>query len=370
MCNIVEANVDTTPFRGDKIEQIADNLKKIGAGVVLLTGGEPLLRQDIDEIVHAFKERKLDVRLQTAGIPSKWGLMSKCVEYGARDINVSLDSLDEDLADYINGAKGSWRAAIETISYISKVFPANDSICALGCVLSRYNKDEVEAILDFATEIGWWLSLVPVHITRPGLPMHFRGYDQYFKFGPEDFPKIKTLIERLKQKKKQGYLLFDSNDYLDSVYYFVKTRGSIWRRKGICDTPNLYFVIRPDGSFAPCCDYCLDEDIFLYDPDFPKIYRSKKFYKKVKEIARKCPGCNFGSFPEMTLSVRSLSTIKERLITQFKARAGGIKPVDELELFELIKATKQKYDVYTKKPRHPFRAQKVESGTFLTESGS
>ncbi|MEK9147473.1 MAG: radical SAM protein, partial [Patescibacteria group bacterium] len=178
MCNIVEANADLTPFSGDKIEKIADNLVKIGAGVVLLTGGEPFLRPDIDEIVKIFKKKKLDVRLQTAGSIDRREKIAECVKHGARDINVSIDSLDEELSDYINGLDGSWRSAIQTISYVSNTFPQKDSICALGCVLSNYNIDEIDAVLDFATRIGWWLSLVPVHITTTENPLNFRGYDE------------------------------------------------------------------------------------------------------------------------------------------------------------------------------------------------
>ena len=57
MCNIVTANRDVEPFKPDVIEMIADNLVKIGAGVVLLTGGEPFLRPDIDDIVRIFKQK-------------------------------------------------------------------------------------------------------------------------------------------------------------------------------------------------------------------------------------------------------------------------------------------------------------------------
>ena len=140
MCNIVKANADIAPFSPDKIERIADNLVTIGAGVVLLTGGEPFLRPDIDEIVRVFRSRRLDVRLQTAGLYEKREKIAKCVEHGARDINVSLDSLDERLSDHINGRPGSWRNAMRTISFISRTFPGKDSICALGCVLSPQHR--------------------------------------------------------------------------------------------------------------------------------------------------------------------------------------------------------------------------------------
>lgn len=346
MCNIVQANEDIKPFDSDKIEAIAKNLVKIGAGVILLTGGEPFLRKDIEEIVRIFKSHNLDIRLQTAGLVSAWDKIKKCVEYGARDINVSLDSLDENLADYINGIKGSWRDAIKTIAFISRTFPAKDSICALGCVLSPYNVDEIIPILELATEIGWWLSLVPAHIypeNREGKVLNFRGNDTTFLFKKNDYEKIKKLIEELKRKKREGYKLFDSDDYLDSIYYFIVNKEPSWRKNKICDTPNLYFAILPDGRFAPCCDYRIGKDIYLYDKDFPKIYRSKEFISEVKKIAKGCNGCNFGSFPEMTLSARSFSTIKERIITQLKAKHQKFKPLLDNELFDIIDKIKAKY---------------------------
>lgn len=358
MCNIVEANSDLQPFRTEDIERIAANLVKIGAGVVLLTGGEPFLRQDIDEIVRIFKSKKLDVRLQTAGLLSNKNKILKCVENGARDINVSLDSLDEGLSDYINGMTGSWKSALRTISFISKVFPAKDSVCALGCVLSKYNMDEIEAVLDFATRIGWWLSLVPVHITAQARPLNFRGYDEYFQFSQDDLPEIESLIQRLKKKKRQGFRLFDSDDYLDSMYHFIKTGTPSWRYKKVCDSPNLYFAILPDGQFAPCCDHRLKETVFVYDPDFPALYRSKDFRNKVMSISRQCPGCNFGSFPEMTLSARSFSTLRERILLQFKAKIAGIRPLTEEEVFSTAQSVRNEYPVYRTERNWKFREGK------------
>lgn len=349
MCNIVKANRDVEPFSSDKIGRIADNLVKIGAGVVLLTGGEPFLRPDIDEIVRVFKSHGLDVRLQTAGLYEKRDKIVKCVEYGARDINVSIDSLDEELSDYINGRKGSWRDAMRTIAFISRVFPGRDSICALGCVLSPYNIDEIEAVLEFATEIGWWLSLVPVHITSQDRPMNFRGHDATFRFPPEDYPRIRELISRLKAKKRRGMRLFDSDDYLDSIGRFIATGSPSWRHNGICDSPNLYFAILPDGRFAPCCDFRLDENLYLDDPDFPRIYRSQEFRQKVCAIVQKCPGCNYGSFPEMSLSARSFSTIAERIRLQIKAGFHQFPALDEDALFGIVKRIKLSNPLYPRR---------------------
>lgn len=336
MCNIVQANKDLVPFSSEKIERIADNLVKIGAGVVLLTGGEPFLRPDIDEIVRIFLARRLNVRLQTAGLYERRDKIAKCVEYGARDINVSIDSLDERLSDYINGRAGSWRNAVRTISFISRTFPGKDSICALGCVLSPYNIDEIETVLEFATRIGWWLSLVPAHVAPPDLSLNFRGHDAAFRFSPEQHPQLRELVARLKRKKREGLLLFDSDDYLDSVYHFITTGSPSWRHHGVCDSPNLYFAILPDGRFAPCCDFRLAETVYVDDPEFPAVFRSGAFREKVRVITRQCPGCNFGSFPEMTLSARSWSTIAERVLLQLRAGSRRAPALGEDELFAII----------------------------------
>lgn len=358
MCNIVEANNDLQPFDGDKIEKIADNLVKIGAGVVLLTGGEPFLRPDIDTIVKVFKKKNLDVRLQTAGLFSHRDRIKRCVENGARDINISLDSLDEGLSDYINGLKGSWRQALKTVSFVSKTFPTKDSICAFGCVLSNYNLDEIIPLLDFSTKIGWWLSLVPVHITNGSHPLNFRGYDEFFSFPKDKYGQIDRLIKKLKEMKRQGYNLFDSDDYLDSIYTFITTGKPSWRHKDVCDSPNLYFAILPDGRFAPCCDYRINDVIYVYDDNFPEVFRSSFLRNEVKKITTKCTGCNFGSYPEMTLSARSLSTIKERVLLQLKAQKKSIHPIEENTLFAEIEKIKKKYPYYQKGIEYEARKQK------------
>ena len=340
MCNIVEANENTVPFGTDKIEAIAKNLRSIGCGVVLLTGGEPFMRSDISEIVKTFKHYSLDIRLQTAGLISKFDAIRACADAGARDINVSIDSLDEQLSDRINGVPGSWNMAVRTIARICREFPAKSTVCALGCVLSPPNLRHVESVLDLATKIGWWLSLVPVHISRHGV-FNFRGSDEEFVFKPEQYAEVDIVIERLKEKKKKGALLFDSYDFLESIKNFVRTGIPTWRVNNICDSPNLYFAIMPDGSFAPCCDHVLGEKIYVYDDDFPERYKSREIHATVRKIIEQCPGCNYGSYPEMTLAARSPRAFMERVALQLRSKYVHHEPIEDEALFAIIEQIKE-----------------------------
>ena len=313
MCNIVEANSDLVPAALEDVERIARNLRKIGAGVVLLTGGEPFLHDRIDEIVRIFTRHGLSPRLQTAGLASPEKLAA-CYRNGARHINVSLDSLVEAKQDYINGSKrGSWRQAIRAMAEVNKVFRSRRRLCALGCVLSRLNVDEIPALVEFATRIGWWVSLVPVHITRTEQPLNFRGTDAQFAFRPEDHARLDALLDRLVAMKRT-HLLFDSESFLRSAIQFLKTGEVTWRRfnGGVCDSPNLYFAVLPNGDFAVCCDHRYQGRLNLADDRFPEIYHSAEFRARVFETTSKCPGCNYGSYPEITLIARDRKALFER----------------------------------------------------------
>lgn len=312
-CNIVETNSSLGEMRLDEIGVMARNLREIGGGIVLLTGGEPFLRKDIDQVAAAFLKEGLDVRLQTAGIATDAQLQA-CYDVGCRDLNISLDSLDEAKQDYINAVPGSWAAAIDAIERVSQIFRGDSAICSLGCVLSRMNFREVPAILEFATSIGWYVSLVPVHIAKRGAHYGFRSFDDEFCFGSEDYPALAATIDTLIAMKRNGYLLFDSETFLRSAFEFLQGRPPTWRKynDGVCDSPNLYFAVRPNGDFTTCCDYTLPNPPSLRDPGFAAQYRSREVHALAAPITKSCPGCHYGSYPEVTLSVRDWGALRER----------------------------------------------------------
>jgi hypothetical protein len=87
-----------------------------------------------------------------------------------------------------------------------------------------------------------------------------------------------------------------------------------WRRRNndVCDSPHLYFSIRPDGSLQPCCDYTLDSHYPVYDKNFPHLYRSGLIHSEVYAVTHDCTGCMFGSYPEITVTARYMKPFMER----------------------------------------------------------
>lgn len=287
--------------------------------MVLLTGGEPFTRQDLPEIIREFESRGVHVRMQTNGLASEEQI-HKAIEYGGHDISISLDSLKPRVQDEINGGFArSWNRALESVATFSKYLPRDDSFASFGCVLQRDNLADIEGVIRFGTAIGWHTSLVPIHVSDHFQPLGFRTYDQSLRFRPDEFAAIDAVIETVRQLREAGYLLYDSDQYLDDIKRFVRNEPTTWRGKnqGVCDSPNLYFAVLPNGDFAPCCDWRLPRSVHTYADDFPQAYYDKVFRKDVYAITSACQGCMYGSYPEMSISMRFMKAKLQRMQTFF-----------------------------------------------------
>jgi len=304
-CNVIYANADQEEATTDQCFRIAENLAKIGTSVVLLTGGEPFIRKDIVEIAKAMIDNGVHPRLQTNGLATRKQLDAMSA-VGAHDISISLDSPIPRLQDTINGGfDNSWHRAIKAMAAINDSFPEK-SFAALGCVLAPRNLEHITSVIEFATAIGWWVSLVPAHATATNEPRSFSTFDPAMRFPKEKYGRVREVLDEAKRLRNAGYNLYDSDEYLDDIYNFITGQPVQWRRRngGVCDAPNLYFAIQPNGDMAVCCDYRLPQSYPVFDPNFPEIYRDRTLRKQAYQIASRCSGCMYGSFPEITISSR------------------------------------------------------------------
>lgn len=347
-CNIIYGNSDVSEVTLDGVERIADNLEKIGVSIVLLTGGEPFVRRDLPEIVGAFSARGMHVRIQTNGL-AREDAVRACVAAGANDISISLDSIHPGLQDTINGGyDGSWARAVQAFAMVNRVFPS-DSFAAMGCVLAPRNIAYVPDVIRFATEIGWFVSLVPAHTTPQHRPQNFRSFDPTCRFAPTLYPPVRQLIDTIRTMRNDGYLLYDSDEYLEDMYRLVCNEPVRWRDRngGVCDSPNLYFAIQPNGHMAVCCDYRLPAPVSTMAPDFPERFFGDALRKSVYDVAAACDGCLYGSFPEMTITSRFLGPMLKRALFFNAPQQKRLKKLSADEMFAIAERLRaERPDLY------------------------
>jgi radical SAM protein with 4Fe4S-binding SPASM domain len=114
--------------------------------LTILTGGEPLLRRDILEIVRRASERELWVVVGTNGVKITENLAKRLAEAGARGLSLSLDALDPDRHDRFRKVRGAWRNTVEGAEILHRAgLPF-----IVQTTAGSHNLGELEAIADFA----------------------------------------------------------------------------------------------------------------------------------------------------------------------------------------------------------------------------
>lgn len=337
-CNVIYANADQGECDTETSLKIIESLKKIGTSVILFTGGEPFIRPDLHELVRKCVELGVHPRIQTNGLASESELID-VVRSGARDISISLDSLTPSTQDKINGSfDNSWTRAIQTISLVSNIFPRN-AFAAFGCVLSPTNLKDITKVIRFATKIGWWVSLVPAHSTSKHEARAFSTFDRNLDFAPAQYDEVRRVLQEVKLMKKRGYNVYDSDVYLDDIYRFVTKQPTKWRSRnnGTCDSPTSYFAVTPNGEMAVCCDWRTPSKYPVQDLNFPSRYKSQEMFPEIQEIAKNCSGCMYGSYPEITTSIRFFGAALERFKIFIAESRTEIVPHTPDELFELAR---------------------------------
>ena len=336
-CNIIYAQADSQEMTIEQIRAMAKNMAEIGVCIVLFIGGEPFVRKDIAELVSAFTDVDIHVRLQTNGIASK-KVLADCVEAGAHDISISLDSLDPSLQDIINGKLSkSWERIIKCVADVSEVFPDNGS-GFFGPVLMPCNINHIRDVIEFSTAIGWGVSLVPAHISTPDRPRGFRTFDDsnVCRFPQHTYPRVREVLEDIKYLRDNGFNVYGSDVYLDDIYRFIVGEPVRWRERNenVCDSPNLYFAVEPDGNICPCCDFKLANFYPVYHKDFPKWYRGGKIHREVYSFTRNCAGCMYGSYPEITTTARYFNPLIKRFF-YFNKETPRLKKLTAEEMTEI-----------------------------------
>jgi cyclic pyranopterin phosphate synthase len=184
----------------DEIIRIVRIVLSLGISRVKLTGGEPLLRKEIIEIVKGIHELNglNDLSMTTNGAHLKD--LAKDLKFAGLDrVNVSLPTLDPgvyndvmggDLQDALDGI----RAAVD-----AKLHPVKVNML----VLKNVNDDEVDKMIRFADRTGTILQLIelePINLSKGYYNRYHLDLDEIAE--KLDKLAIKTIVRKYMQKRR------------------------------------------------------------------------------------------------------------------------------------------------------------------------
>lgn len=129
---------------------VVDELAAAGTELLILTGGEPLLRKDLPALANRASKLGMSVVLGTTGTLIDRRRASVLKSSGVTAVGVSLDSLDAAKHDAFRGLPGAWRRAVAGIAACR-----DEGLDVLIHVTAlRMNQQEIPALVQFAHEQG------------------------------------------------------------------------------------------------------------------------------------------------------------------------------------------------------------------------
>lgn len=187
----------------DEIETAVHVMARLGIKHVRITGGEPLLRDDIADIIKKIRSIK---EIETIGLTTNGYYLSDKAESifreGLNNINVSLDSLSEENFRKITG--GDLNMVIQGLMRASLI---SQSPIKINTVITKYIAPEIVDFLNFARENGFilrFIELMPVEgINFSDLYLPVSSLEERLK----DISPIKSLEENFGAGPSRYYIV-------------------------------------------------------------------------------------------------------------------------------------------------------------------
>jgi len=195
------ARDEMTPEELGRIGKIAAS---IGIKRAKITGGEPLLRGDICEVISSLRRSMGEISLTTNGIllPS---LARKLARAGLDRVNVSIDTLEPEKYKKITGMDELPRVIKGIKSAVSEgLLPLK-----LNMVVMRgLNEGEVDGMIDFGKKTGAVVQLIELEADRKGTNRAFYRRYHFDMEGLETgLAKKAVRIEKRKMQHRMKYFV-------------------------------------------------------------------------------------------------------------------------------------------------------------------
>lgn len=241
--------------RREELSSYADAARFFNPMVFTFTGGEPLLRRDLEDVVAAVAEA---TRLKYIIVLTHGGMLSverarSLWDAGVNQFNISLDYLDE-RHDRARGIPGLGARILATVQQMRTA--GIDSI-RFNTVIKRDNLDSIMPIVRVAEALGCGVNLSVYTDAKNGNREHL------LEAGERD--RVDALIaELLAFKRANRGVVTNSDYYLEQVPRYV--RGEITEP---CRSGLRTIHLNPAGNVKRCPDFPTDfhwRDFKRYEP--------------------------------------------------------------------------------------------------------
>jgi len=221
-CGIYNSNHQSeSEISTDQIKSVIDQAKKLGVLQVTFTGGEPMLREDLYELIRYAHVRGLLTRINTCGLLLSASRVARLKRAGLSQCAISMDDAEPATHDRLRGVPGAFDHVLKGIGYLMKV--------GIPCQINTYaSRRVVTEGLEGIISLGRRLGVLAVYII---LPVAIGRWDR-------DFSRVLTEKEKARVRTLQETTFVHLELATDTTLCGIYQKGILF--------------VSPSGKITPC----------------------------------------------------------------------------------------------------------------------
>lgn len=297
-CAHCRASAHCEPYPGeltlDQCKGVIDDIASICSPILILTGGEPLMRKDIFEIIDYARERGLHPVIGTNGTLIDDECASRIAEHGIPRVSVSLDFPDMRGQDAFRGQDGAFEATLRGMRNLR----AHGVEVQVNTTVTKLNGHLLDDMHDLALDEGA-VAFHPFLLVPTG-----RGEDLLdVELSPQEYEEVLTWAYHRKKTSPMHFKPTDAPQYYRIIRQLCAAEGRKVDRETYgmeamtrgCLGGISFAFISHVGDVQPCGYFDMQLGNVLETP-FSQIWETSPVFADLRNYDRlrgKCGECEF-----------------------------------------------------------------------------
>jgi MoaA/NifB/PqqE/SkfB family radical SAM enzyme len=255
-----------------------DSASRMCAAVIVITGGEPLLRQDIFDIIRYIRKKGIACHLCTNGALLNEITVNRLKDSGINTVSVSLDS---DTAEIHNEMRGidCFDTVVKGIRLLKGAAP--EIKIGINYVITKRNFRNMDRMISFAERLGVdQIKFDPIHTNLMHRQKPLSSFEGLI-FNRNDLSELRFEVDKLINAASRTKLLTNSITFLKGILSLYKGQPSILR----CYAGYVSCAIDAFGRVSPCDNF--DGDESLRNKPFEEVWKSRSF-QQLRKLVDNC----------------------------------------------------------------------------------
>jgi len=303
MCDIPFGKV--SELSTDQWKGVIHDASRLGAETIVFSGGEPLIREDIFDLVRFARKNNMNACITSNGLLLDEEKAAKLKESAVSVVNISIEGVKE-THDSLRGS-GSFDKALAALDNLKK-YKIESTVAS---TVSKYNYADLPDIVNTAKVHGsTTVRLQPFNIIFLKDPKRLSE----FLIDKNDIPKVEGIIKRFIDSSREYKIATNPSSYLAKIPVYLSGRKL---RPRSCSALWYSCPINPNGDVFPCWIEGADNKLIgnITQSGLYELWLSEKRISAINLIKEKgCKGCLMSCYDEAFDNQLS----KEYVISQAK----------------------------------------------------